>query len=75
MSVPQRAAFVRRLAVYLADKQALRSIALERGEQHAKEWAELRSLTPLFGYPTVDEAEQQLAAWLGIQPPPSGGGK
>ncbi len=65
--VDQRKAFVRRLAVYLADKQALRSIALENGDRSAKEWAELRGLTPLFGYPTVDEAEQQLAAWLGIE--------
>jgi len=64
-----RRAFVRQLAVYLADKQALRSIALEMGEQHAKEWAALRATTPLFGYPTMDEAEQQLAKWLGLEKP------
>lgn len=56
--------FIRELAVFFAEKQALRSIGLQMGDQHAKEWAKLRGLTPLFGYPTVDEAEKTLSDWL-----------
>lgn len=56
--------FVRQLAVYLVDKQAMKSIQLEMGNPAAKEWSALRFVTPLSGYPTVDEAEKQLTAWL-----------
>jgi hypothetical protein len=52
--------FIKRLAEYLVKDQARKSIQLEMGGPDAKEWASLRSLTPIKGYPTVEEAEQVL---------------
>ena len=60
----RKKAFIRRLAVFLAGDQARKSIELQMGKPSAREWAELRDLTPLFGYPTVDEAESQLTEFL-----------
>lgn len=57
--------FVRALAEYLVGSQVEMSVKLQLGRPEAKIWAKLRSSTPLFGYPTVDEAEKTLAAWLG----------
>ncbi len=31
----------------------------------AKLWRDVRQATPLFGYPTAEEAEQQLQEFLG----------
>lgn len=59
-----RRAFIRGLAEYLAGDQAVRSIKLEMGDKDAQVWAKLRGLSPLFGYPTVDEAEKLLGSWL-----------
>jgi hypothetical protein len=60
-----RALFIRRLAEYMGGpNQVGKSILLQMGKPEAKEWAELRNLTPLFGYPTVDEAEQVLMDFL-----------
>jgi hypothetical protein len=58
--------FVRELAKFLVEKQAEKSIRLEMGDPNAKQWAALRGKTPLHGYPTVAEAEKQLADWLGV---------
>lgn len=66
----QKQRFLRLLAKYMADDQAMKSIELEMGKAHAKEWAELRQSTTLFGYPTVREAEVELGQWLGIEPAP-----
>jgi hypothetical protein len=33
-------------------------------EMNAKDWVKIRQATPLFGYPTVEEAEQQLTEFL-----------
>lgn len=60
----RRDAFIKVLANYLVRDQAKRSIQLEMGSSDAKEWAEMRSLTPLMGYPTVDEAVQVLKEFL-----------
>lgn len=60
----RRDAFIKALANYLVRDQAKRSIQLEMGSSDAKEWAEMRSLTPLMGYPTVDEAVQVLKEFL-----------
>jgi hypothetical protein len=57
--------FIKRLAEYLVKDQAKKSIQLEMGSFDAKEWAALRSLTPLNGYPTVEEAERILMEFLG----------
>lgn len=58
--------FIKQLAQFLAGDQSRKSIELQMGKSSAKEWAELRNLTPLFGYPTMEEAEQTLADWLGV---------
>ena len=60
-----KAAFIKALARYLVEKQAMKSIELQMEKESAKEWAALRSATPLFGYPTVEEAEAQLTEFLG----------
>lgn len=57
-------AFIKALANYLARDQAKRSIQLEMGSQDAREWAHMRSLTPLAGYPTVEETEKVLKEFL-----------
>lgn len=56
--------FIERLAVFLVEKQAHKSILLQMGKPEAKEWAELRAATPLFGHPTVEEAEELLREFL-----------
>lgn len=58
--------FTRALARFLVCNQAGKSIDLEMGKEYAKEWSELRATTPLSGYPNLDEAEEQLLAWLGL---------
>lgn len=56
--------FIRALAEYLAGEQARMSIGLQLGKADAQQWAKLRQETPLFGYPTVDEAEETLTEFL-----------
>jgi len=57
--------FIRALAEYLAGtNQVKHSIGLQLGKADAQEWANLRQLSPLFGYPTVEEAEAQLTEFL-----------
>jgi len=71
MNGRDRAPFIRELARFLVGDQAIRSIQLEAGSKGAREWAALRGTTPLFGYPTVAEAEATLAAWLGLELEPT----
>lgn len=63
--------FVKALARYLVGNQAEKSIKLQLSQRDAIEWRDVRQTTPLHGYPTIEEAENQLADWLGIslQPP------
>jgi hypothetical protein len=61
----RRAIFIKKLARYLVGDQARKSIELQMGKQDAKEWADIRGATPLFGYPTVEEAEKKLTEFLG----------
>ena len=56
--------FLQGLAEYLVGGQALKSVELQMGKVSAKEWATLRNLTPLAGYPTVLEAKEILRMWL-----------
>lgn len=63
---PRKPAFVRELAKYLVGDQAKMSVRLAMGNEDAQRWAALRASTPLFGYPTVEEATEQLAAWLNV---------
>ena len=58
--------FVRALAHYLVGDQASMSIRLQMGDPNAEQWSSLRATTPLFGYPSEDEAAGQLASWLGV---------
>jgi len=60
----RKSEFVHQLSVFLVGNQAKKSIALEMGKESAKEWANLRSTTPLFGYPTINQAEITLNKWL-----------
>lgn len=67
--------FIIKLAEFLVENQIGKSIALEFEKQNksiplgfpkwASEWARLRSTTPLFGYPSVPEAVEQLKDFLG----------
>jgi hypothetical protein len=56
--------FIKALAEFLVEDQAHKSILLEIGAKEGKQWAKLRGETPLFGYPTVEEAEEQLTEFL-----------
>lgn len=57
-------AFIRQLAEFLVGDQVKQGIDLQFGKPSAKAWAQLRSTTPLRGYPTVDEATKDLENWL-----------
>lgn len=61
--------FVKALAVLLVENQAGKSIALSMPSgiiPWAREWAALRQQTNLQGYPSLEEAEADLAEQLGI---------
>lgn len=60
----RKARFIHQLAVFLADEPARKSIELQMEKTSGKEWAALRDETPLFGYPTVAEAEAALTEFL-----------
>ena len=60
----RRKDFIKVLAKFLAHDQGFKSVQLEAGVPFAKEWAELRSATPLFGYLTIEEAEKILTEFL-----------
>lgn len=69
----RKARFIRALTEFLVGNQAGKSIALEMETRSprpapltawAHEWAKLRGATPLFGYPTAEEAEQALTEFL-----------
>jgi len=67
-----KARFIRALAEYLAGNQAGKSIALEIESKGggsilawAGEWAKVCGASPLFGYMTVEEAEEKLWEFLG----------
>ncbi len=64
MRADAAARFARVLAKYVAEDQATKSIELSMGKESAKMWAEMRSCTPVRGYPTVEEAEKTLLMWL-----------
>lgn len=69
-----RTKFIRKLAEFLAEQSAAKSIlyAVESirplddlRPRLAVEWANLRGYAPLFGYQTVDEVERVLTDFLG----------
>jgi len=67
----RKTAFIKQLAHFLVADQAGKSVMLEIEAVSApvipwaREWAKLRDATPLFGYPTVEEAEAALMDFLG----------
>lgn len=63
--IERKRLFIRALAEFLAGNAAQKSIDLELQRPWAIEWAKVRSATTLFGYPSVDEAEMELTAFLG----------
>lgn len=70
----QLAEFVHQLAVFMVDNQAAKglSLAMERPTMPvlwASEWSKLRNKSPIFGYPTVEEAEKQLKEFFRILDP------
>ena len=63
--IERKAAFIHKLADWLGgENQARMSIMLQMGRQEAKVWADIRGATPLFGYPSVEEAEKLLTEFL-----------
>lgn len=56
--------FIQELAQYLVGNQAAMSIGLAMEDPQAIQWARIRQATPLFGYPTVEEAEEILTKFL-----------
>jgi hypothetical protein len=59
--------FVYQLAKYLVNKQVNWSIKLQvdPDDPDARQWCDIRTQTPIFGYPTVDEAVETLTDWFG----------
>jgi len=70
MDTETKTRFIRALAEYLAGRQVEKSVRIQMSTKFrnddvdAQEWARLRNLSPLRGYPTVDEAEKALTEWL-----------
>lgn len=63
--VEQKKDFIKAVAKLCANDQAMKSIALEMGKSHAREWAEIRNTIPgMRGYPTLTEAVEALEAFL-----------
>ena len=60
----KKALFIRELAEFLTCNQSTMSVRLEMSRPDAIAWAKLRSHTPLYGYPTADEAEKALTEFL-----------
>lgn len=58
--------FIEELAEYLAGSRvAHMSIRLQMGgNEESLQWKKLRELSPLFGYPTKEEAIKELAKFL-----------
>ena len=61
-----REKFVRLIAKYLVEDAVKKSIALQLQRPDAIEWSEIRATTPIFGYPTVEQAAAELSEWLGV---------
>jgi len=65
----QRKNFIHELALYLADNQAAKGIAMQMERptmpvRWASEWVKVRNASPVFGYPTVEEVEKQLTEFF-----------
>lgn len=56
--------FIEALAEYLTSNVAHKSIALQAGMREGIEWGKLRGKTPIFGYPSHEEAVEILTEFL-----------
>lgn len=64
MNKESKERFVKALATFLTADAAAMSIKLQMGHDEGKRWAALRIATPLFGWPSQEEAEDTLRRWL-----------
>ena len=67
----QQQLFIKAVAEYLVNNEVGKSIALKLESQRksvlipwAAEWQKVRSLSPIFGYTSVSDAEKQLTEFL-----------
>jgi len=60
----KKVSFIKALAKFLVGDQAAKSIWLEMEKPLAKEWADLRNHTPIFGWIGEEEAEKILTEFL-----------
>jgi len=56
--------FIHELAKYLVGNSAEKSIKLQMETKEGKEWANLLNHTPIFGWKTIEEAEEILTDFL-----------
>lgn len=59
--------FIHALAELLSRDEARKSIDLELKNPYAIEWAKLRGSSPIFGYTSVEDTENQLLIYFGIE--------
>lgn len=60
----RKADFVHKLARFLVDDQDTKFAQAQVAVPLAREWKVLREMVPLYGYPTVEEAELELEGFL-----------
>lgn len=60
----QKEKFIKVLAKYLVGSSAEKSIKLQMETKEGKEWSELLNSTLIFGWKTVEEAEEILTEFL-----------
>jgi hypothetical protein len=56
--------FVKALAAFLVNRQAVKSVQVELGGADALEWAAIRNALPSLGWATTEEAEAILRKFL-----------
>jgi len=56
--------FIKQLAKYLCGNSAEKSVKLQMETKEGKEWADLLNTTPIFGWKTLEEAEEILTEFL-----------
>lgn len=59
-----KSVFIRTLAEFFVNDAAGKSIQLQLQMPWAVQWAKMRQATPLFGYPTIEEAVETLTEFL-----------
>lgn len=57
-------AFIKELVRYLVENQVIKSKGVELNNPVFCEWVTLRELTPIKGYPTIEEATKIITEFL-----------